>query len=88
MPSVTLKRLDESARLPERATAGSFGYDIATVEDIVIGPRETTIVPSGLQLGQDLPITNESGLAMLILPRSSLPLKHGLILPNAAFVVR
>lgn len=80
---VPLKRLHPDARLPARATAGAFGYDLATVDEERIGPRETRIVPCGFQLAVDLPRTAAKGLAMLVLPRSSLPLRHGLILPNS-----
>jgi dUTP pyrophosphatase len=82
-PTVPLKRLDPAGRLPARATSGSFGYDLATVEEERLAPRETRVLPVGFQLAADLPHDKAGGLAMLILPRSSLPLKHGLILPNS-----
>ena len=80
---IPLKRLHDAARLPERATEGSFGYDLATIQEERVGPRETRIVPVGFQLAHDLPADERKGLAMLVLPRSSLPLKYGLILPNS-----
>lgn len=80
---VTLRRLDETAKFPERATSGSFGYDLATVREERVGPREFRAVPCGFQLARDLPHDETSGLAMLILPRSSLPLKWGLMMPNS-----
>lgn len=83
MTTVVLKRLAPTALPPQRATAGSFGYDLATVDEHTISPRETTVVPCGFQLAADLPVDAQAGLAMLILPRSSLPLKYGLILPNS-----
>lgn len=83
MIEVALKRLHEAAQVPTRATAGSFGYDLATVVEETVGPRETKILPCGFQLADDLPIDDGGGVAMLVLPRSSLPLKHGLILPNS-----
>jgi len=48
-----------------------------------VGPRETKILPCGFQLAHDLPLEETKGLALMVLPRSSLPLKHGLILPNS-----
>ncbi len=87
MDDVRLTRLDPAASLPERATPGALGYDLATVADERVGPRETRILSCGLQLAHDLPHDAGRGLAMLILPRSSLPLKHGLILPNAPGLV-
>jgi dUTP pyrophosphatase len=83
MTAVTMKRLHAAGRLPARATSGSFGYDLATVQEEHLAPRETRILPAGFQLAQDLPHDGAAGLAMLILPRSSLPLKYGLILPNS-----
>ena len=87
MIEIALKRLAEAARFPERATAGSFGYDLATVTEEVIAPRDTRIVPCGFQLAHDLPKDKTKGLALMILPRSSLPLKYGLILPNSPGLV-
>ena len=81
--TVDLKRLAGAAMLPARATTGAFGYDLATVEDETVGPRDTRVLAAGFALARDLPVTAEAGLAMLILPRSSLALKHGLILPNS-----
>jgi dUTP pyrophosphatase len=83
MPSVSFNRLDPAGRLPARATSGSFGYDLATVQEERIAPRETRVLAVGFKLARDLPHDASAGLAMLILPRSSLPLKHGLILPNS-----
>lgn len=87
MPTIPLARLADGATLPARATAGSFGYDLAIVAEETVGPRETRVLPSGFQLAVDLPHDADGGLAMLILPRSSLALRHGLILPNAPGLV-
>lgn len=81
--SLPLARIADGSRLPDRATDGSFGYDISTLESCEISARETTIVHTGLKLAADLPTSVDEGVAMLILPRSSLPLRHGLILPNS-----
>lgn len=83
MPDVHLQRLSDAAALPQRATRGSFGYDLATVEALRVRPRETRIVPTGLRLAHDLPHDERGGLALLVLPRSSLSLRYGLILPNS-----
>jgi dUTP pyrophosphatase len=83
MTDIDLKRLDPAARPPQRATVGSLGYDLAVVAEETVGPRETRILATGWQLAHDLPRDGSAGLAMLVLPRSSLSLKFGLILPNA-----
>lgn len=80
---VHITRIDPHASLPVRATAGSFGYDLATLEECTIAAGETTIIKTGMKLAADLPCREEDGVAMLILPRSSLSLKYGLILPNS-----
>jgi dUTP pyrophosphatase len=87
MDPIPLHQLDPSARLPGRATGGSFGYDLATVQDERVEPGETRVLPTGFALARDLPLDRGGGLAMLILPRSSLSLKYGLILPNAPGLV-
>jgi dUTPase len=71
MDPISLKKLDPAARLPVRATDGSFGYDLAVLADETVGPRETRILATGLQLAHDLPHGEAAGLAMLVLPRSS-----------------
>jgi dUTP pyrophosphatase len=83
MNEVRITKTDPAASLPTRATAGSFGYDLATLEERTINPRETTVLKTGMKLAADLPSDIEDGVAMLILPRSSLPIKFGLILPNS-----
>jgi dUTP pyrophosphatase len=83
MTEIALKRLDAAATLPHRATPGSFGYDLATLGEESIAGRQTRVLPCGFQLARDLPTSSSDGLAMLVLPRSSLPLEYGLILPNA-----
>jgi dUTP pyrophosphatase len=87
MPTIHLKRLAEGATLPTQATAGSFGYDLAIVSAETVAARETRVLPCGFQLATDLPHDAAGGLAMMILPRSSLALTFGLILPNAPGLV-
>ena len=87
MPTIPLKRLAEGAKLPARATSGSYGFDLAVAQDETVGPRETRVLPAGFQLAVDLPHDASGGLAMMVLPRSSLALMFGLILPNAPGLV-
>ena len=83
MSTVSLTQIAGDATFPTRATSGAFGYDLATIQEERIEGRETRILPCGYQLAHDLPCDDRGGLAMLVLPRSSLSLKHGLILPNS-----
>lgn len=70
-------RLHES--LPSYATPGSAGLDLraAIAEPLVIEPGATHLVPSGLAIHLDDP-----GYAAMILPRSGLGHKHGIVLGN------
>lgn len=65
--------------LPEYATSGSAGLDLrAALEDeLVLAPGDAALVPSGLAIHLDDP-----GLAAMLLPRSGLGHKQGLVLGN------
>ncbi|QWT46393.1 dUTP diphosphatase [Azospira inquinata] len=80
-PSIDVKILDERLRQlpPQYATPGSAGLDLrACIEAPVhIHPGETILVPSGIALHLANP-----GLAAMILPRSGLGHKHGIVLGN------
>jgi dUTP pyrophosphatase len=81
--SIQLKILDsrigESVSLPQYATRGSAGLDMrACIDDaLVVEPGETVLVPTGLAIH-----IGEPGLAAVLLPRSGLGHKHGLVLGN------
>jgi dUTP pyrophosphatase len=81
--SIELKVLDsrigDSVPLPHYATAGSAGLDMrACIDDVLtVEPGETVLVPSGLAIH-----IGDSGLAAVLLPRSGLGHKHGLVLGN------
>ena len=76
-----VKVLDERIRsqLPAYATEGSAGLDIRAAIDapITLNPGDSTLVPSGLAIHLDDP-----GLAAVIIPRSGLGHKHGIVLGN------
>lgn len=71
------KRLEDS--LPQYATPGAAGLDLRACidEPLTISPGETTLVPTGLAIH-----LADSGLAAMILPRSGLGHKHGIVLGN------
>lgn len=83
MQKIQLKLLDprlgDSIDLPEYATTGSAGLDLrACLEsDITIAPGETILIPTGLAIHIDDP-----SLAAVLLPRSGLGHKHGIVLGN------
>jgi len=72
-------RLGREIPLPEYATEGSAGIDLrACLEsDLELAPGETELIPTGMAIHLDDP-----GLAALILPRSGLGHKHGIVLGN------
>ena len=78
---IDLKILDERIRefLPRTATAGSAGVDLRALEDapVVIHPGETRLVRTGLAIHIGNP-----GYAAMILPRSGLGHKKGIVLGN------
>lgn len=80
-PVIDVKILDARLKdnLPAYATSGSAGLDLraATEADMVIQPGETVLVPTGMAIHLADP-----SLAAMILPRSGLGHKHGIVLGN------
>jgi len=78
---VDLKILDVrlADQLPAYATPGSAGLDLRACLDapLVLAPGQTVLIPTGLSLHLGNP-----GLAAMILPRSGLGHKHGIVLGN------
>jgi dUTP pyrophosphatase len=71
------KRLDPTAPLPSRARSGDAGLDLRSNIDVVVGPGERALVPTGVAVA--IPEAH----AGLVLPRSGLASRHGLTLANA-----
>jgi dUTP pyrophosphatase len=78
---IALKVLDERIRpyLPSYATPGSAGMDLRACidEPLTLGPGRVELVATGIALH-----VADPGLAALILPRSGLGHKHGIVLGN------
>lgn len=72
-------RLGNEIPLPEYATPGSAGLDLrACLDDaITLEPGETKLIPTGLSIYLEDPT-----LAAMLLPRSGLGHKHGIVLGN------
>ncbi len=83
MHKIQLKILDprigKSIPLPEYATEGSAGMDLraALDETTEIKPGETILVPTGMAI-----YVEDPNMAAIILPRSGLGHKHGIVLGN------
>ena len=79
--NIQFKVLREAARrnLPAYATQGSAGLDLRACIDAAIDlvPGATTLIPTGLAIH-----ISDPGFAALILPRSGLGHKHGIVLGN------
>ena len=72
-------RLGNEFPLPHYATDGAAGMDMRACLDapLVIAPGETLLIPTGLAIH-----IQEPGLAAMLLPRSGLGHKHGIVLGN------
>lgn len=72
-------RLGTEFPLPQYATPGSAGLDLRAMlaQDTVLEPGQTLLIPTGLSV-----YIGDPGLAALILPRSGLGHKHGIVLGN------
>jgi dUTP pyrophosphatase len=81
MKKIEVKILDPRLleQLPAYATAGSAGLDLRACLEapLTLAPGDTELVPSGLAIHLDDP-----GLAAIILPRSGLGHRHGIVLGN------
>ena len=72
-------RLGRDFPLPDYATSGSAGLDLRALlpEDLTLEPGQTVLIPTGLAIH-----IADPNLAALILPRSGLGHKHGIVLGN------
>jgi dUTP pyrophosphatase len=81
MKKLDVKILDPRIKdqLPHYATHGSAGLDLRACIDqtLTLKPGQSELVPSGIAIHLDDP-----GLAAIVLPRSGLGHKHGIVLGN------
>jgi dUTP pyrophosphatase len=81
MSVIDVKVLDArmASQLPAYATPGSAGLDLRACLDapLLLQPGQTTLIPTGLSIH-----IGDPGLAAVILPRSGLGHKHGIVLGN------
>ncbi|CRZ20532.1 dUTP diphosphatase [Kingella kingae] len=80
-PKVQLKivRHEIADQLPEYATTGSAGLDLRACLDAprIVQAGETVLIPTGIAI-----YLNDPNLAAMLLPRSGLGHKHGIVLGN------
>ena len=81
MKKLDVRILDERVRaqMPAYATAGSAGLDLRACldEPLTLEPGDSALVPSGLAIH-----LGDPGLAAIVIPRSGLGHKHGIVLGN------
>jgi dUTP pyrophosphatase len=81
MTVIDVKVLDErmAQMLPAYATPGSAGLDLRACLDapLVLAPGQAELIPTGLSIH-----IGDPGLAAMLLPRSGLGHKHGIVLGN------
>ena len=72
-------RIGNEIALPEYATQGSAGLDLRACLDapLTLNPGETQLIPTGLSI-----YLEDANIAAMILPRSGLGHKHGIVLGN------
>jgi dUTP pyrophosphatase len=79
--ALQVRVLDERVRdaLPHYATPGAAGLDLRACLDapLTLAPGDSQLVPSGIAIHLDDP-----ALAAIVLPRSGLGAKHGIVLGN------
>jgi dUTP pyrophosphatase len=73
------KRLGKEFPLPDYATDGSAGVDMRACldEDLILEPGDTELIPTGMAIH-----IGDPALAAILLPRSGLGHKHGIVLGN------
>jgi dUTP pyrophosphatase len=81
MTTIAVKVLDArmADQLPRYATGGSAGLDLRACLDapLVLQPGQAELIPTGLAIH-----IGDPGLAAMLLPRSGLGHKHGIVLGN------
>ena len=81
MTVIDVRVLDQrvAGHLPAYATAGSAGLDLRACIDapIVLEPGQAALIPTGLAIH-----IGDPGFAAMLLPRSGLGHKHGIVLGN------
>ena len=78
---VSIARIDTTLPLPQYESKGAVGFDLVTRENTTIEPGAIGLVPGNVIV--QVPV----GYALLMLPRSSMPRKMGLVCPHSLGVI-
>lgn len=76
MINLKVKKLSSLAEIPAYQTEEAAGFDLHSIEDVVIAPKERKLIATGLAF--DIP----AGYEIQIRPRSGLAYKHGITVLN------
>lgn len=72
MSELCVKRLVQDATLPTRGSSGAVGYDLYSIDEVVVSPSQRALVGTGVAV--ILPMNVYGRVA----PRSGLAVKHGI----------
>ena len=71
----------DNIKLPQRATSGSAGYDFCSPIDVLLGPKESVRIPTGIRCRID------EGYVLELYPRSSFGFKYQMGLLNTTGII-
>lgn len=78
---IPIRRIDTTLPLPSYQTDGSVFFDLYVRETQIIAPGEVALLPLNIV------VKTPEGYFFLLVPRSSTPLKKGLMIPNGIGVI-
>ena len=78
---VTIKRIDPTLDLPKYQTSGSVFFDLPVRETTRVEPGKVALLPLNVV------VQTPPGYFFLLVPRSSTPIKKGLLIPNGIGVI-
>ncbi len=78
---VSVRRIDATLPLPRYESAGAVGFDLVTRETTIVEPGAIGLIPGNVV------VKVPQGYALLLVPRSSMPRKKGLVCPHSLGVI-
>jgi len=78
---ISIQRVDTTLELPRYETSGAVGFDIITRETTVVDAGKIALIPGNVI------VAVPHGYLLMIVPRSSMPRKKGLICPHSIGII-
>jgi dUTP pyrophosphatase len=78
---VSVTRIDQTLPLPSYASHGAVGFDLVTRETTVVEPHAIALIPGNVV------VKVPEGYMLMIVPRSSMPRKKGLVCPHSVGII-